>query len=182
MRAIYDAHYPPRENFEPSFRGGHAKGLPQSEESVLYLGDFYYQASAINYAARHHLPLLDDGSWLRLPFHAPYKDNAPSLAALLAIESAGLVLPDLPLMTAQELVDFRMENIKELQNFRASMLRYAKTLNAEISEGASIEEVHRSPLVQYQWFVGSLRLFRGRVVACEGRGAAGHGCTGGAID
>jgi hypothetical protein len=143
VRAIYDAHYPPRENFEPMFTGASVKGLPQSKESVVCLGDFHYQANAINYAARNHLPLLDDGSRYALPFNAPYKDNAPSLAALLAIQSASLILPDLPVMTAQELVDFRMENVNELRNFRASMLRYAKNLNATISEGVPIEEVNR---------------------------------------
>ena len=55
----------------------------------------------------------------------------------------GLVLTDLPLLTTQELVDFRTENIKELQNFRASMLRYAKALNAQISEDPSTEELYR---------------------------------------
>src|SRR6185437_9275991 len=143
VRAIYDAHYPPRENFEPSFEGASAKGLPESEEEVLYLADFTYQANAISYAASNHLPLLDDGSGLTLPFRAPYKDNARSLATLLAIESAGLVLPELPLLSAQELVDFRIENKKELQNFRASMLSYAKTLNAQLSEDTSVEEVNR---------------------------------------
>jgi len=55
----------------------------------------------------------------------------------------GLVLPDLPLFTTQELVDFRIENVKELKNFRASMLRYAKALNAQISEDPSSDELYR---------------------------------------
>jgi len=93
LRAIYDAHFPPRENFEPYFDSASIKGLPGSNEAVAFAGDFCYQAGAITYAAQKQLPLLDDGSGLALPFRARYKDNAPSLAALLAVESMGLVLP-----------------------------------------------------------------------------------------
>lgn len=142
-RAIYDVNFPPRENFEPMFDTASTKRLPESEEEVTFAGDFYYQAGAITYSAQHHIPLLDDGSGLALPFRARYKDNAQSLATMLAVENMGFVLPDLPLLTTQELVDFRMENVKELQNFRASMLRYAKILNAQISEDPSIEELNR---------------------------------------
>ena len=139
--SIYDAHFPPRENFEPHFDSASVKGLPESDEAVSFAGDFYYQARAIDYAARHQLPLLDDGSGLALPFRARYKDNAQSLSTLLAIESVNLIMPDLPLMTCQELVDFRLENTSELRNFRASMLRYSKAVNAEITDDTGIEEL-----------------------------------------
>ena len=142
--AIYRATYPPRPNFHPTFRPSFTKALPGSgREEITYAGEFYYQAGAIAYAAEHQLPLLDDGSFLPLPFRAQYKDNAGSLSALLALESVSLVLPELPLMTPQELVDFRVENVKELRNFRASMLRYAKVLNNLIAEDASDESVQR---------------------------------------
>ncbi|MBS0233457.1 MAG: hypothetical protein JSR99_08215 [Proteobacteria bacterium] len=143
VRSIYDAHFPPREDFEPHFDSASVKGLPNSEEAVAYAGEFYYQARAIEYAAKHGLPLLDDGSGLRLPFKARYKDNAPALATLVALEAAAVSLPDLPAMTLQELVDFRIENKHELQTFRASMLRYAKTLNQVIEEGVSAEDLGR---------------------------------------
>jgi hypothetical protein len=142
-RAIYDVNYPPRENFEPAFSTASVFALPGSDEEVEYAQDFFYQAGAITYAAQNQLPLLDDGSSLALPFRAQYKDNAQSLAALIALESMGLVLPDLPPLTTRELIDFRMENVRELQNFRASMLRYAKALNAQISEDPSLEELDR---------------------------------------
>lgn len=140
-RSIYDAHFPPRENFEPYFDSASTKGLPESSEAVSFAGNFYYQARAIDYAAKHNLPLLDDGSGLALPFRTRHKENAKSLSTLLAIESVGLILPDLPLMTCQELVDFRLENTAELKNFRASMLRYARSLNAEITSETSTEEL-----------------------------------------
>jgi hypothetical protein len=122
-RAIYDAHYPPTENFEPALSTLHSKGLPGSRESIDYLGDFFYQAEAMDFAQKNNLNLVDDGSSWALPFRAQYKDNAQSLAMMLAFESMGLVLPDLPVLTPQEIVDFRMENIKELQTFRGAMLR-----------------------------------------------------------
>jgi hypothetical protein len=61
---------------------------------------------------------------------------------MLAVESLGLVLPDLPPMTCQELVDFRFENEKELRAFRASMLRFGKSLNEQISDDPSAEELN----------------------------------------
>jgi len=143
IRTIYDVNYPPRENFEPAFQGVSVKGLPGSDEAVVFMGDISYQADAINYASDNRLPLLDDGFGLALPFRAQYKDNAKSLATVLAMESVGFGLPHLPPLTPQELVDFRMENVKELRNFRAAMMRYAKDLNAQIPSDASVEEVNR---------------------------------------
>jgi hypothetical protein len=142
-RLVYDANVPPRENFEPHFDSSSTKGLPGSDEAVSFRGDFHYQANAINYSAEHKLPLLDDGSGPLLPFRARYKDNAKALATMLALECMAVVIPDLPVLTTQELVDFRVDNQKELQNFRASMLRYAKTLNAQIADDAPLEELDR---------------------------------------
>jgi hypothetical protein len=142
-RLIYDANFPPRENFEPMFDSSSTKGLPGSDEAVSFRGDFYYQANAINYAADHQLLLLDDGSGPLLPFRARYKDNAKALATMLALECMAVVIPDLPVLSTQELADFRVDNARELKNFRASMLRYAKALNAQIADDASLEELNR---------------------------------------
>lgn len=145
-RAIYDANYPPRKNFEPMFDTSSLKGLPGGEESIIHAGDFFYQAGAIQYSAEKQIPLIDDGTrdqfGLALPFKAQHKDNAPALATLLAVESLGLVLPDLPPMTCEELVDFRFENEKELRNFRASMLRFATSLNQQLPDNPSVEELN----------------------------------------
>jgi hypothetical protein len=54
-----------------------------------------------------------------------------------------LALPDLPVLTPQEIVEFRMENVRELKNFRGAMLRFAKSLNSLISENTSDEELQR---------------------------------------
>jgi len=67
-RAIYDGNYPRRENFEPMFDAASIKGLPGSDEAVVHMGDFYYQAGAITYAAENRLPLLDNGSVCRCHF------------------------------------------------------------------------------------------------------------------
>jgi len=142
-RKIYDLNFPPRENFEPIFEPSSLKSLPESNEGVIHAGEFHYQAGAVIYAAQKGIPLIDDGSWFPLPFRAQYKDNAQALAALIAIESMELVLPDLPVLSIQELVDFRQENKKELCAFRAAMLRYTQTINSEISEDMPAEEVAR---------------------------------------
>src|SRR5262245_8665320 len=75
-RAIYDANYPPRKNFEPMFDTSSLKGLPGGEESIIHAGDFFYQAGAIQYSAEKQIPLIDDGTrdqfGLTLPFKAPY--------------------------------------------------------------------------------------------------------------
>jgi hypothetical protein len=81
-RRIYDVNYPPRENFEPFFETASTKGLPESDESISFAGDFYYQANAIMFSGQRDIPLIDDGSWLPLPFKAQYKGKARSLATL----------------------------------------------------------------------------------------------------
>ena len=57
-RAIYDVNYPPRKNFEPMFTRASVKGSPQSDEAVVCMGDFYYQAGAIPM-----LPRIDCRFW-----------------------------------------------------------------------------------------------------------------------
>jgi hypothetical protein len=141
MRMIYDANYAPRTNFEPHFNSASVKGLPESEESLEYAPTFAYHAGAIIYASQMQLPLLDDGSGLQLPFRAQYKDNAQSLSAMIALEAAALTLPDLPLLTPREIVEFRMENTKELHAYRSAMLRYANVLNSRLDENATDEDV-----------------------------------------
>lgn len=47
------------------------------------------------------------------------KDDAPALAALIPLESAAaVVLPNLLLLVPREIIDFRFENVRELQSFR----------------------------------------------------------------
>lgn len=140
-RRIHDAHYPPRENFEPAFDTAHTKALPGGEASVSYAGDFFYQAEAISFSAEKNIPLIDDGTSWQLPFRAKYKDQVAPLTAILCVESVTAAMPLLPVLGPREIVEFRMENKKELQNFRAAMLRLAAELNSQISEGISAAEV-----------------------------------------
>jgi hypothetical protein len=57
-RRIYDVNYPPRENFGPFFETASTKGLPESDESISFAGDFYYQANAIMFSGREIFRLL----------------------------------------------------------------------------------------------------------------------------
>ena len=142
-RKIYDAHYPPRENFEPAFDTASTKGLPGGEASVSFAGDFFYQAHAIAFSADKNIPLIDDGTSWNLPFRAKYKDQIAPLASMLCVESLSAALPMLPILGPSEIVEFRMENKKELQNFRAAMLRLAGVLNSQIIENISAQDVSR---------------------------------------
>ena len=146
-RIIYDANFLTRENFEPSFSSGYSKALPGSEQSVDYAGDFFYQAEALAFAAERQIPVLDDGSGLALPFKAKYKDQVQSLSTIMAIESIRAVLPELPILKPREIVEFRMENLKELKNFRAAMLRLTGTLNSQIADNSSDQDVQRKAKV-----------------------------------
>lgn len=142
-RMIYDVNFPPKENFEPMFETGSSKGLPGGDESVDFAGDFFYQAEALSFSAERNIPVIDDGSGLALPFKAKYKDCAQPLSTIMAIESIKTIMPKLPILTPQEIVEFRMENKEELKNFRAAMLRLSSTLNGQISEQSSDEEVQK---------------------------------------
>ena len=139
-RKIYDVHYPPRENFQPAFETASTKGLPGGEASVSFAGDFFYQAQAISFSAEKNIPLIDDGSTWQLPFRARYKDLVAPLTAVLCLESVRAAMPLLPILGPREIVEFRMENKKELQSFRAAMLRLAAELNKQISDGISAAE------------------------------------------
>jgi hypothetical protein len=143
VRMIYDVNFPPRENFEPMFSSGSSKSLPGGEESVDFAGEFFYQAEALSYSAERNIPAIDDGSGLPLPFKAKFKDRVQPLSAIMAIESLKAVMPKLPILTPQEIVEFRMENKVELKNFRAAMLRLSGALNGQLSEDSSNEEVQR---------------------------------------
>jgi hypothetical protein len=141
VRAIYDAIYPPRPNFEPMLHTGHAKGIPGSEESIIWPGNFHYMARAIVHSGQHNIPLLNDIPGLPvpgLPDEVP-ADNAKVLATILAIECTKLALPPTPVLLPEDIMEFRAANAALLRGFRRSMLRYGADLNDKI-KGVSPEE------------------------------------------
>jgi hypothetical protein len=51
-RKMYDAIYPPRPGWEPMLESAHIKGIPGSDETVIYPGDFHYLAGAVLRSAK----------------------------------------------------------------------------------------------------------------------------------
>jgi len=135
LKAVVEAIYgQPRPGFIPSFHGGHCKGLPGGEESVIYPGDVHYLARAIIESSNRRVPLLNDIPGLPIPGIndvAP-ADDAKLLAGILAVECTRIALPPTPLLRIDDLMEFRAENASLLRGFRRSMLRYAADLNDKI--------------------------------------------------
>lgn len=139
VRALYDAMYPPRPNWEPFFSSAHSKGLPNSNESVDWAGAFHYPVLAMQYASEQGIPLLNDEPRLPVLGDADCRFSATALSAVLALECVRLALPEVPVLTPRQLIEFRIENKKLLHAFRSSMLRYSRDVNDLLDDGSSDE-------------------------------------------
>jgi hypothetical protein len=147
VRRLYDAIYPPRPGFTPLFETAWHKGIPGSDQSIVYPGTFHYLAGALLHSARSGVPLLNDVPGLNIPGIGdvvPVNDSK-LLMAKLAIECTRIALPQLPLLRIEDLIQFRDENKALLRAFRRSMLAYAAELNGRIREltPEEFEEVTR---------------------------------------
>ena len=145
VQEIYDAiHGPPPPGFFPQFSTNYHRGLPGGDRAITYPGSYHYLAGAIRYSAQTGIPLLSDLPGLPIPGvdGSVPKDDAKTLAAIIAIECTRLVLPELPMLRPEDLMEFRAENTTTLRAFRRSMLRYAADLNKRIS-GIKAEEFER---------------------------------------
>jgi hypothetical protein len=134
---LYDAIHGPRPaNWQPIFEGTHYKGIPGSEQTLIYPGTYNYLAGALMEAGKTGRPLIVDRPGLPVPAldQAGAKDNAAALTTLLAIHCTALVLPKMAVMTPVQLMEFRSENEAQLRTFRRAMLRYAAELNNEIKD------------------------------------------------
>jgi hypothetical protein len=137
VQAIYDTiHGPLRPGFIPVLETAHAKGLGDNYrgETLIYPGDYHYIAGAIIHSSRTGVPLLNDVPGLRLPGMSDVapKDDAKLLASILAVECTRIILPPVPLLGPEDLMEFRDANAALLRGFRRSMLRYAADLNGKI--------------------------------------------------
>lgn len=124
------------------------KGFPGEEKDARYVlsapDTITYPANALVYAAKNHLPLINDQEWLPVPGIATdAKSNAKILAIILAMESVRLVLPNLKPLHPAALKDLREEIRSDVRPFRLAMLRLASELNAVISAGAPIEVIQK---------------------------------------
>jgi hypothetical protein len=102
---------------------------------VTWPGDYHYLANSVIEAGKTGIPLLND-----VPDHLPVPGLEPTtphndakiLSTILAIECTTLVLPPMPILRPEHLMEFRAENAKALRTFRRSMLQYAGDLNGKI--------------------------------------------------
>lgn len=131
-------------NWHPMFMTGFNKGLPGSEEYIAYPGDYHYLFHAVSEAQRRRIPLLNDrpdgipmaGAVTTDGLH----NDAKTLSAILAVECAKLALPEMPVMTPEELMQFRGENVDALRAYRRAMLQYAGELGGKL-KGLSATEI-----------------------------------------
>jgi hypothetical protein len=140
---LYEAiHGPSPEGWQPMISDSHHKGIPGSDQHISYRGTYPYLAGAVLEAARTGIPLLNDMPGVPIPgiTDTVPADDAKTLAAIIAIESTRVALPRLPLLTPEDLMQFRAENVETLRVFRRSMLRYAADFNRRIS-GIKPEEL-----------------------------------------
>lgn len=135
---------PPPSNFIPMLSEGHTKGLPgDGPVAIRYPGWLHYPASAFIYAARHRLPLINDNPNLPVPGLGGLTSNeaAKLRAAILALESVKFALPQLPVLSIEELAEFRAETREYTTPFRQEMLRLSNNLNDAIQSDADIADL-----------------------------------------
>ncbi len=116
VQAIHDAiHGPPRPVYIPIFSKATVKGLGDNYrgESLIYPGDdYHYLARAIIHSSRTGVPLLNDVPGLQLPGMSSVTpvDEGKLLASILAVECTRIVLPPVPLLRPEDLMEFRDAN------------------------------------------------------------------------
>jgi hypothetical protein len=68
VNTLYEAiHGPPRPDFIRSFDGNHAKGIPGSDATIIYPGQYHYLARALMHSAETGVPLLNDVPSMQIP-------------------------------------------------------------------------------------------------------------------
>lgn len=144
VEELYQAVWgPPRDGFIPMFSSWHHKGVPNSEEHLTYPGDYFYQAGAIKTAGELGFPIITDVPGMPVPGTGSQVTNdAQALAAFIALETMQVVLPELPLLRPEDLMEFREDNQAYLRGFRRAMLRYAGEWRGKLA-GASPEDIKR---------------------------------------
>jgi hypothetical protein len=120
---------PPPPGFIPSYARGYSKGLPGNHESIDYPGFLFYPATALQYAAKTGLPIVNDNPNFPVPCMAgaDVKNNAKVLASILAMECVNFALPAVRPLNPDEIVELRSELRPFLQPFRTNVLSCRKT-------------------------------------------------------
>jgi hypothetical protein len=134
---------PPKPGFIPSYSSGSHKGLSR-EASIDWPGPLFYQCNSLLYAAQHGLPLLNANPALPVPSLGPEVDprhNAKMLAAVMAMQCASLVLPEMGQLQPHQLLEARAELAGHVHPFRLALLKMAGKLSAAIESDASSQDI-----------------------------------------
>lgn len=133
------------EGFHPTWNVSFTKGLPGGG-CIVAPGAFTYAASALLYAARLGLPVINDDPAFPLPALpiASVKNHTKLLTSILAIECVKLVLPRLPILLPSDLAELRAEMAPLTKPFRLELLRLAAELNTLLASDASLSDLQRS--------------------------------------
>jgi hypothetical protein len=138
---------PPPPGFIPTPSLGFCKGFHFSENVIEHQVNapswLAYPANALVYGTKHQIPVVNDSDLPVPGIPGSPKDNAKTLATILAIESIKLVLPKLKPLTPRALQEFRVETAKDVKPFRMSMLRLAKELNSALTADITLQEVQK---------------------------------------
>ena len=137
---------PPPPNFTPTPPMGFAKGLPGDKESAISGPSWIsYPANAFIYSIKNGLPLINDNPTLLVPALGNFdaKNNAKLLSMILTIESIHMVLPNLKLLSPQEIMEFREQTKDYVKPFRLAMLKLSKDLNVAIKSDTNMKEVQK---------------------------------------
>ena len=136
---------PPSNDFIPLIQTWHHKAVEGSKEHLTYRGDIHYQAGALRVASDAGIPLICDVPGLPIPgAERAATTDAKSLSSFIALQAMHLVLPEMPLLRPEDLMEFRQENARHLRAFRRAMLRYAGAWRGQLSCAAPEEIVQET--------------------------------------
>lgn len=131
---------PPRDDFIPLIQTWHHKAVQGSKEHLTYRGDIHYHAGALRAASDAGIPLICDVPGLPIPgAERAATADAKALSAFIALQAMHLVLPEMPLLRPDDLMEFRQENAPHLRAFRRAMLRYAGAWRGQLAVAAPEE-------------------------------------------
>lgn len=136
---------PPPRGFIPTITSAHNKGLPGGDASISYRGEFHQFANAILESSRTGIPIVNDTPDLPIfcdDVASPIND-AEALAGMLSVLSMRLLLPEIPVLSPKDLMEFRTESASELRSFRGSMLGYAKDLNSGLIQQGDTGDIQK---------------------------------------
>lgn len=145
INRIYETiHGPSKPGWTPMISTAHIKGLPGSQESMIHRGEYHQFANSILISNQTGIPLINDVASLPIfGDHGSPRNDASALAGILSIQCMNLLLPEMPVMSPTDLMEFRSETSKELRSFRKAMLSFSAKINRDLTANATSDDVEQ---------------------------------------